>query len=571
MNAITGRITENMPAISYSAMLQADRKINLADAAGATQLTIALGGNCNTSFLLPSLRVGLASEGIAAELFETAYDGWITSALKPERKTDIWLLWFSSLGQSVGGTTKRELDVEAILAAVNAALGRGERVVSILPEALEIGGPFSSFDRWRRELVATLESKLPEAVVRIDPDSIHRSLGDAKWHAGRYWTLAKSPCHPDAAASLGNFAATVIARLLKAKVKAVAVDLDGTLWGGIVGEAGAAGVNLDPHGDGRPYLQLQRFLKDISDRGVPISVVSKNNPADALSPFLDRPEMLLKREDFVYFHANWNSKAEALKQIANNLNIGIDALCFIDDSIHERAEARALLPDLIVPELPNDPEMRIGFLQNSGLFMQPSVVEDDLARVDYYKSQARRETLVIESGDIGTYLRELEMKLHPMPISPGNLQRVGSLIHKTNQFNLTNRRHSEATLTSISSTPENFAFCYRLTDRFGDAGIIAVVLGLPQNGEMFIDTWLMSCRIINRTVEEAICDHLLKCCRDRGIETVRGLYTASKKNTLVANLYPRLGFAPAGEDTEGKLFTACGIPAPHHSITIANN
>ena len=553
---------------SYSKTLKADRELDPAAMSDAIQMSVALGGNCSPSFLIPGLRVALAAEGITAKIHETAYDGWIPSALAPDRKVDVWILWFSSLGQSNGGTTPGELNLDAALAAIEAVLARGERVIAILPEALEIGAPYSSLDRWRRQLSTTLDSALPPSVVRIDPDRIHRTIGDAAWFAGRYWTLAKSPCHPDAATGLGHFAANVIGRLLKPKVKAVAVDLDGTLWGGIVGEAGTGGIGLDPNAGGRPYLQLQRFLKDLSERGIPISVVSKNNMADALAPFVKRSEMILKRDDIVYFHANWDNKANALKKIAADLNIGLDALCFIDDSVHERAEARALLPDLIVPDLPEDPEARIGFLQKSNLFLQPVVAKEDSARVEYYKSQALRETLAAEAGDIRSYFRGLEMKLVPIPIGPDNIQRVTSLIHKTNQFNLTTRRHSDSVLAEIISAPESFSYCYRLTDRFGDACIIAVVLGLREAQELTIDTWLMSCRVINRTVEEAILDHLLTWCRGHNVSKVNSLYVPSAKNDLVADLYDRLGFAPAGDDPNGRKFSASVDLAPSHTITI---
>ncbi len=278
--------------------------------------------------------------------------------------------------------------------------------------------------------------------------------------------------------------------------------------------------------------------------------------------------MILSLADCVYFHAGWEAKAIALQRIAADLNIGIDALCFLDDSVHEREEARSLVPGLIVPELPSDPEMRMGFLARSGIFSQPVVDATDRARVDYYKNQARRKSLLAERGDVDAYLRGLDMRLTAKPIGPDNIQRVVSLVHKTNQFNLTTRRHPHADLSRILADPGVYAYCYDLADRFGDAGIIAVLIGRPVDGGLEIDTWLMSCRVINRGVESAIFDHLLRWSRGHGIETLIGLYARTEKNVLVAGLYPRLGFVAVDGEGEEQHFIGRGLLAPAHTITI---
>jgi len=538
------------------------------DLIGDVCLTVAVGGNCNPAFLLPGLRLGLADEGIAVRIVETPYANWVATALAPEERIEFWVIWISALGYSVGGTDWRTIDIDGVLAGARAALDRGERVMMILPESLEGAGPYSAAEKWQRGLREQLDDVLPKEVIRVDPDWIHRRCGDAGWFAARYWTLTKSPCHPDAATQLGRAVANAMLRTLKPRVKAVAVDLDNTLWGGIVGETGAAGVALDPFGEGRPYLQLQRFLKDLAAAGIPVSVVSKNNFDDARAPFLERREMILSLGDFVYFHAGWEAKALALRRIAADLNIGIEALCFLDDSAHEREEARVLVPGLIVPELPADPEMRMGFLAASGLFWQPLVSAADRTRVEYYKTQAQRESLLGECGDVESYLRGLGMRLTAQRIGSDNIQRVASLVHKTNQFNLTNRRHSLAELSRITAEQDAYAYCYSLTDRFGDAGIIAVLIGRPMATALEIDTWLMSCRVINRGVELAVLDHLLEWSSGRGFEVLYGLYAPSEKNVLVAELYPSLGFVAVDGEGDERCFKGHGLSAPAHSITI---
>jgi FkbH-like protein len=342
------------------------------------------------------------------------------------------------------------------------------------------------------------------------------------------------------------------------------------MWGGIVGEVGAAGVSLDPNSDGAPYLQLQAFLKDLSERGVPLCVVSKNNYDDATSPFLEREEMILRLDDFVYFLAGWGSKADALQQVARDLGIGIDALCFLDDSPHERSEARALVPALIVPDLPEDSGQRVNALVRSGLFMQPVVGDEDRKRVKSYKARALSGGEAAAAGDFTAYLRSLNMTLRALPIDSTNLPRVTALLHKTNQFNVTTRRHTASQLASFAGNTVNYAFCYALSDRIEDAGIIGVILGCPEGDALRIDTWLMSCRVISRTVELAMFGHLLRWCEGRRIYRLLGEYIPTAKNALVAELFDRLGFERVANQQNTVIYEGREIPQPSHTIRIVD-
>lgn len=564
-----------METLSYTTALKQSRDLNHnAGIVGTSENSyrVAIGGNCNVRFLDPGLRIAFDREGLAATVHECDYDSWIGECFEPLFETDAWIIWLSSLGISNGGVTRGQADISAIRDALSAALTRGERVVVILPETIDVAlDGFSQFARWNHDLRGAVQEALPDEVLYIDPDRIALSNAVNTWFAPTYWSLAKLPLHPDAATLLAQKAGEVILRSRRSLVKAIIVDLDNTLWGGVIGEDGIEGICLDPHGNGRPYLQLQQMLKDASEQGIPLAVVSKNNPADALAPFEQCDEMILGTDDFVAFHAGWDNKFEAIQTIADNLGIGMDTVCFIDDSPHERNEARAFLPELIVPELPDNSELRPAALVASGLFLKPTISNEDIARVDFYKDDAKRRQHGATFHDWDNYLASLDMCVVAQPVSAANLQRVASLVQKTNQFNLTNRRHDTAQIKSLSDDPDWFTFCYALNDRFGGAGIVGVMLAHAGKNEVEIDTWLLSCRVINRQVELAMLDHLLQWMAKRGATQLSANYVPTRQNVLIENLLDGLGLKLTASGEDGKRYTGDGIQRPKYSATLELN
>lgn len=559
---------ESQP-LTYTATLKAVRKAAADNDGTAKPYRVAIGGNCNMRFLDPGLRLALMGDNLAPTVHECDYDSWIGACLAPPFETDAWIIWLSALGFSNGGIERRELDTDALHQAIAAALGRGERVVVILPETIDLAlDGFSPYAVWNRDLRRAVGTALPEGALTVDPDQIAIASPHKNWFAPTYWSLGKLPLHPDAATLLAHRAADIILRSRRALVKAVIVDLDNTLWGGVIGEDGIENIRLDPGGDGRPYLQMQRLLKDLSDQGIPLAVVSKNNPADARAPFQKIDSMILKEEDFVAFHAGWDSKFHAIQSIVEQLSIGMNTVCFVDDSPHERDEARAFLPSLIVPDLPENPELRPAALVNSGLFLKPTTSQEDLARVGFYKDEARRREHSETFRDWTGYLTSLEMQGEAHPIAPGNLQRVSSLIHKTNQFNLTNRRHDSAQIKAMVTNPDWFTYCYTLNDRFGSAGIIGVLLAYTNGETAEIDTWLMSCRVINRQVELAMFDHLLQWMGEKGLTQLSACYVPTAQNILVANLLSDLKLTHMASDDAGEHYSGTGIEPPDHCVTL---
>jgi FkbH-like protein len=536
------------------------------------KLKIAIGGNCSTDFLLPGLKVKLASLNLATELINLEYNSWLAEIQKNQISADVWVIWLSSLGATNGGTTDYNLDFESIIQASNHLITLKSKVVLILPEKMQISrDQFSPLFNDYQNTKSTLLGSLPKEVIVVDPEIIHASLGDAAWYAGRYWNFSKLACHPNATAELSWYIANLIAKTIKPEVKAIVVDLDNTLWGGVVGEDGADNVLLDVNAEGRPFIQLQYLLKKLSQNGIPLSVVSKNNLEDAKLPFLTREEMILKLEDFVYFTANWEHKSKNIQEIADKLNLNIDSICFLDDSVYERSEIKAVLPNLIVPELPESADDRVPMLINSGLFIAPNISHEDLERAQYYKSDVKREEYRSSALNFDQYLEHLEMVLAPIVIDTSNLQRVVALINRTNQFNLTNRRHTEQDMLALISQANTFAYCYNLQDKFGNSGIIGVLIAKHLGNKMLIDTFLMSCRVLNRKVEHAIFDHFISFATAQNIECIEAEYVHSAKNVLVKDLYANFGLKVAETNQNKTLYTATKLTAPQHPIILYKN
>lgn len=520
-------------------------------------VTVALGGSGNMEFCKLGLQMALAERGINSSIELTSYDNWIGAALSGDVIANAWIIWMSSMATSCAEIERPALDLRSVITATATLLRQGAIVIVAMPEALPSeDDPTSVFGQWRREFSRCLEQGLPTDVICLRLDHVQRKLGDRQWFAPRYWTMAKAPCHPDGATAVGIEAGMILAQVILPSVKAIVVDLDNTIWGGVVGDDGPEGLKLDRFSDGRPFLALQRFLLDLKHRGIPLAVVSKNEPENARAPFLMRPEMLLKLEDFVHFHSSWNKKYLAIADIAHELNLGIDAICFLDDSPQERAEAKYFLPDLIVPELPEDPEQWLLLLRESGLFSTPRLLADDAERSIRYVDEKLRRKALEEAPDIDQYLRDLKMVLIPQVVDQANLPRVGALVQKTNQFNLTNRRHSALIIRKLSEQTNSYAYCFTLEDRFGSMGIISAVIATTDDGILNIDTWVLSCRVFGREVEHAILDHILRWCQSRSILVIRAPFNATVKNQPVANFLASSGFAIEHESPNERFFIA---------------
>jgi FkbH-like protein len=335
--------------------------------------------------------------------------------------------------------------------------------------------------------------------------------------------------------------------------KVLILDLDNTVWGGVIGDDGLEGIQI-AQGDarGEAHLAVQRLALDLRQRGIVLAVSSKNNDEVAREPFEKHPEMLLKLEHIAVFQANWNDKATNIQAIAEELSLGLDAMVFLDDNPVERGLVRKLLPQVAVPELPEEPAYYARTLAAAGYFEAVAFATEDLKRAGFYQDNAKRANLQKQVGGVDAYLASLDMTITFQPFDATGRARIVQLINKSNQFNLTTRRYTDPEVAAAENDPAVFTLQVRLTDVFGDNGMISVVICRPaEAGAWQIDTWLMSCRVLGRKVENMVLRKILDHARATGIQKLIGTYRPTDRNKLVVDHYAKLGFTKTAEEESG--------------------
>jgi FkbH-like protein len=510
---------------------------------------IWIASNYSTQFLAAALRPALAVRGIWADIAEAGYNQWELALLDPRHpihatRPDLVLLLLSSQELAFRGDSGPEA-VAGRIAAVAEAVKRhgGGRLLLSLPEPLEEERSSASWAYdWRRRLDAELRTRLQSTgTILLDLDPLIRSVGARGWFSEKYYIAAKLPFHPDHTHRLANHLADAVRGALASPCKLLVTDLDNTLWGGVVGDLGWEQVDLDAGGKGHAHLRLQRFLRHLCDRGILLAIASKNDPGVALEVFRRRTEMLLREEDFSAVEIHWGPKSASIQRILRRLNLSTAGVLFLDDSPVERAEVRRALPDVIVPDLPADPAGWVPILLETGLFEGGPSTAESSHRSRYYEEERVRQAALEASPDLEGFLADLRMVLRPEAIDR-HRERVVELINKTNQFNLTSRRFGWSRIEEVLAGGGR-GFSFRLEDRFGDYGLIAVVLLAARGeGRYLIDTWVMSCRVMGRTVERAILSYIITALSREGGTRLIGEYIPSDKNGPVASLYASLGF-----------------------------
>ena len=390
------------------------------------------------------------------------------------------------------------------------------------------------------------------ADVLLDLAGLAASVGTTRWHDPVMWHLAKLPFAGEFAPLYADHVCRILGALRGRSRKCLVLDLDNTVWGGEIGDAGPEGIVLgqgDPVGEA--FLEVQRTALDLRRRGIVLAVCSRNDEETARRPFRQHPDMLLREEHIAVFRINWQDKADNLQDIARTLNIGLDSLVFLDDNPAERANVRARAPAVAAPELPADPAFYPLVLTSAGYFESLAFVSEDRERADYYEANARRVSLQQSAGSIDDYLASLNMTVSLKPFDAVGRARITQLINKTNQFNLTTRRYSEDQVKAMEQAPDVYTLQVRLSDTFGDSGMISVVICRKRPKLWQIDTWLMSCRVLGRKVEHAVLNQLAADAKREGAESLAGVYIPTPKNKLVEQHYERLGFQPAGTGDSG--------------------
>lgn len=451
---------------------------------------------------------------------------------------------------------------------------------------------FGSFDGLVPASSATMCDRL-NAKVRDAAREEGALLLDIAWqlpsHDGEHdlvdlvrWHQAKQLINPLFAPLYGDLVARVAAAVGGRSRKCMVLDLDNTLWGGVVGDDGVEGIILGQgSAEGEAYAAFQRYAAHLGERGVILAVCSKNDDAIARAAFSEHPEMVLRQTDIACFMANWSDKAGNLREIAKRLNIGLEAMVFVDDNPAERAIIRRELPEVAVPELPEDVTYYPSRIAAAGYFEAASLTQDDLSRSQSYKSNNEREAALEVATDMEGYLKSLKMRMIARPIGTMDRARAAQLINKSNQFNLTTRRRTEQELEALLQDPRALAYCFRLSDRFGDNGLISVIIAKPDSrwgaDALFIDTWLMSCRVLGRGVEAAALETLVAAIVKKGFGALVGEFRPSGRNGLVERHYEQLGFSPVLQPEgceENATFwhlAAQGADLPLHHIEIEHD
>jgi FkbH-like protein len=379
------------------------------------------------------------------------------------------------------------------------------------------------------------------------------TVGLAYWHNTQLWNLAKLPFSDELIPLYADHVARTVAAMCGKSGKVLILDLDNMVWGGVIGDDGLEGIQI-AQGDvrGEAHLAVQRLALELRQRGIVLAVSSKNSDEAAREPFEKHPEMLLKLDHIAVFQANWNDKAINIQAIAEELSLGLDAMVFLDDSPVERGLVRKLLPQVAVPELPEEPAYYARTLAAGGYFEAVAFAGEDLKRAGFYQDNARRATLQKQACGVDAYLASLDMTITFRPFDATGRARIVQLINKSNQYNLTTRRYTDPEVTEAENDPVVFTLQVRLADIFGDNGMISVVICQPaQAGVWEIDTWLMSCRVLGRKVEYMVLREILEHARSAGIRKLAGTYRPTDRNKLVVDHYARLGFTRVGEDESG--------------------
>ena len=395
-------------------------------------------------------------------------------------------------------------------------------------------------------------SRTPGVVI-LDVDQVAARFGKDRWSDPVMWHTAKQYPSSEALPALGHQLTGMLRAIVGLTYKCVALDLDGVLWGGVIGEDGPAGIQLGGSPAGEAFVDFQRYLQSLTRTGTLLAVCSKNNPEDAVLPFRQHPEMVLREHDIAVFIANWQPKEENLCTIAAALNIGLDAIVFVDDNPAERLRVRQNLPEIEVIDLPADPALYVTALSRLALFETLAITGEDRQRTVSIRENLERKTLEVAAGSVDDYLAQLDLKVQLASFDEANLPRIVQLINKTNQFNLTTRRRGDAEVRALVAGGA-YTQAMRASDRFGDSGLTGVLIAIPEGGGLRVDTWLMSCRVLGRRLEDVMFGALVRYAAENRCTHITGEYIPTAKNGQVADLYIRLGFGSAGREGESRFF-----------------
>jgi FkbH-like protein len=534
-------------------------------ARGRSKLKLAVLGGFTTHQLREIIELYLFAAGVAAEIYEADYGVFQQEVLDPssglyEFKPNV--VYLATHWRNLGHLPTLSNSAQEVSALLEAECRDWAMLWQTAHDRLGCQLLQNNFDTppWRpldnhemrhssslskyiAEINRLLMERAPSYVTIHDVEALSANAGRRVWANERFFLHAKMPCAPEYLADYAHSVSSILVAQHGLSRKCLVLDLDNTLWGGVIGDDGIGGIRVgqgDPEGEA--FLSFQRYIKALQMRGVILAVCSKNNERTAREVFEKHPDMILRLDDISCFVANWTDKATNLRSIAQELNIGLDSMVFLDDNPAERSIVRQMVPEVAVPEVSVDPIDFVEVLERHRYFQVAALGSEDFKRTEYYRANARRAEIQASAGGLEDFLRSLDMTARIGSIQATTLERSAQLINKSNQFNLTARRRSVAEVMALTQSVDWVTVTVSLSDRFGDNGLISVVLGHVQQDCLEIDTWLMSCRVLKRGVEHFLLNHLCEEAIVRKLKRIRGEYIPTAKNDLVRNHYPQLGF-----------------------------
>ncbi len=573
------------------------KKALLADGSTRLKKKIAVLGGSTTNDIVVYLELFLLNNGIEAEFYQSEYAQYWQDAMFPPQELvdfhpDIVFIHTTSRNITAFPTTadtKEQTDglLSAELAKFTQMWNsiRETHHCPIIQNNFELpfyrlmGNRDCSDYRGRTNFVSRLNdafyeySQNNEGFYINDINFMAASFGLRRWSDPSYWNMYKYAMCPDAIPEFSLNLANIIKSLFGKNKKALALDLDNTLWGGVVGDDGVDGIQIGQEtGVSQSYFEFQSYVKSLKSLGILLTVCSKNDHENAIAG-LNHPEGALRPDDFIIIKANWENKDRNIIETAAELNILPDSIVFADDNPAEREIVRAQVSGCAVPEM-DSVENYIINLDRGGYFEVTNFSADDLKRNEMYKANAERAAQQAAFGDYTEYLKSLEMTAVIDDFLPIYLQRITQLTNKSNQFNVTTKRYTPTEMEETFASSDYIRLYGKLVDKFGDNGVVSVVIG-HKNGEVLdMDLWIMSCRVLKRDMELAMLDRLVERSLEAGIKTIRGYYYPTAKNKMVRELYGSFGFTKISEDEQGNSvweLSLDGYETKNHVIEVGDN
>ena len=537
-------------------------------------INIGIISNSTTGLISPVLAATALRFGLSLQVFETKFDQIVQQAFSKKKifeneKLDFVLIAIDYRGlpffKKPGDKDSFQKNIDHCFVHIKSIIESLRTKTSaqiIIQNIAQVSEkPFGSYEERLEGTLCSLisafnkelDSLASENTFILDIAGLAANLGLANWHDPTLWNIAKLSFSQKYVPIYADYVCRILSAKLGKSRRCLILDLDNTIWGGVIGDDGMEGISIG-NGDStaESYLDIQRTALELRDRGIVLAVSSKNEDVVARQPFKEHPDMLLREKHIAVFQANWMDKASNIKAIANSLSLGLESMVFLDDNPAERMQVRRELPDVAVPELPEDPALYSRTLLSAGYFESVIFSEEDLKRASYYQDNAKRALILSSSSDLKGYLESLEMKIIFKPFDSIGRARIVQLINKSNQFNLTTKRYNELEIKNMEKKEKFYTRQIRLKDKLGDNGIISVIICKKSLDTWEIDTWLMSCRVLGRQVELAVLQDIVTSAKVMGVKKLIGTYRMTNRNAIVKDHYKNLGFSKTSVDDQSE-------------------